>query len=97
MTIRPFTTALRKDGFEFCWCDRSGGTKVTQFSKRVGDRELHVQFWDDGHHRVSHGTHGEHGLHETTEPTDFRTVEEMRIAVAFEWRRVSALPSTEGK
>jgi hypothetical protein len=76
-------------GFEFCFCDRSGGTIVTEFAKREGDRQLRVQFWKDGHHRVSHGSYGEHGLHETTPPTDFETVPDMLKALAFEWSRPS--------
>lgn len=93
-TIRPFTVQLRKQGFEFCFCDRSGGCKVTQFAKRQGDRELHVQFWDDGPHRVSHGTYsklgnGREGLRETTTPTSFATVAEMLQAVEAEWTRPS--------
>jgi|SRR5882724_49108 len=92
MTIRPFTSVLRKQGFEFCWCDRSGGCKTTQFAKREGDRELHVQFWGDGPHRVSHGTYGQHGLRETTEPTSFSTVAEMLLALKLEWARPSREP-----
>lgn len=93
-TIRPFTTQLRKQGFEFCFCDRGGGCKVTEFSKRQGDRQLRVQFWGDGEHRVSHSTYsdlgnGIEGLRGATEPTDFTTVAEMLEAIAAEWTRPS--------
>lgn len=70
---------------------------TTELSKRVGDRELHVQLWGDGQHRVSHGTYqklpnGREGLSGTTEPTSFSTVTEMLDALAHEWRRPSQTP-----
>jgi hypothetical protein len=89
MSIRPFTRELRKLGFELDFRDRSGGTVCTQFKLRKGDRELHVQFWADGHHRVAHGTHGLHGLHECTPPTEFETVPHMLTAIDYEWIRAS--------
>lgn len=93
MTIRPFTHVLRKNGFELDFRSRSGGTTVTQFKKRSGNRELHVQLWADGNHRVSHGTYskinGRDCLHETTRPTDFKTVAKMKAALVFEWNRSS--------
>lgn len=96
MTVRPFCRELRKLDFEFCFRDRGGGATVTQFAKREGDRELHVQLWGGGAHRVSHGTYvklpgGREGLHETTLPTDFRTVPEMLEAIALEWKRPSTV------
>lgn len=91
MTLRPFTTVLRKQGFEFHFRDRSGGNSCTQFTKRQGDRQLRVQLWGDGKHRVSHGIYGKHGLRETTLPTDFSTVAEMIAAIEHEWTR----PTTE--
>lgn len=89
--IRPFTRELRKQGFEFCFRDRSGGAACTEFAKREGDRELRVQFWDEGPHRVSHGTYGQYGLRQTTEPTSFSTVPEMLAAIKLEWTRPSTL------
>lgn len=93
-TIRPFTRELRKQGFEFEFRDRGGGTTVTQFRKRQGDRMLHVQFWASGKHRVSHGTvtklpNGQEGMRETTTPTDFTTVDQMLKAIELEWTRPS--------
>ena len=95
-TIRPFTNELRKQGFQLDYRDRSGGTTVTEFKMRKGDREVRVQFWADGKHRASHGTYrtlknGVEGYRETTMPTNFRTVPEMLKAVEREWTR----PSTE--
>jgi len=89
MTIRPFTRALRAQGFELEFRDRSGGTTVTQFKRRAGLRELHVQLWGSGYHRVSHGTHTRYGLHECTTPTEFKTVPEMILAIKYEWLRAS--------
>lgn len=95
VNIRPFTRELRKQGFDFEWRDRSGGTECTQFTKRQGDRRLRVQFWKDGNHRVSHGTYSsEHCYSETTLPTSFKTVEGMLAAVAAEWTRPSREPGT---
>lgn len=102
-TLRPFTRELRKRGFEFCYRDRSGGTTVTEFYARKGDRFLRVQFWGDGKHRVSHGTHtklsnGTEGAHSTTPPTNFETVPTMLAAIEHEWVRPSlpAGDSTKG-
>ena len=94
MTLRPFTTELRKQGFELAFRDRGGGTTCTQFVKRQGDRELHVQLWAHGLCRVSHGTHGPLGLRQTTEPTEFETVGEMRLAIQLEWIRPSTDPES---
>jgi hypothetical protein len=94
-TLRPFTSELRRQGFDLEFRQRGGGTTVTQFEKRIGDRGLHVQLWADSGHRVSHGTYSKHGLHETTKPTGFATVEEMKAAIEFEWTRPSRNPLTD--
>lgn len=96
-TIRPFTRELRKQGFEFCYCDRGGGDKVTEFAKRQGDRTVKVQFWRSGLYRASHGTHsqlpsGHEGCCETTRPAIFKTVPEMLKVVEAEWSRPSTAP-----
>jgi hypothetical protein len=83
----PFAAALRKLGFRKEWAYRAtaGCPAVTQYHKLIPgtERTVHVQLWGDGRHRASHGVAG----HEITKPTDFRTVEQMRTAVAFEEAR----------
>ncbi len=92
-TLRPFTRKLREMGFTLDFRDRSGGTTVTQFIKRDEDRELHVQLWANGSHRVTHGSYkvinGHDCLHETTLPSDFTTLEGMKYAILYEWIRPS--------
>lgn len=93
MTLRPYTTVLRRAGFQFGYRSRAGDCHVTEFWKREGDRELKVQLWADGKHRVSHGIHGKHGLRQSDTPTDFETVADMECAIKREWTR----PTTADK
>ncbi len=85
-----FAAALRKDGFR-----RESSTRATQgcpavtfYEKEVSGtrktpRTLLLQLWGDGGHRISHRENGR----EITTPTDFRTVEQMMTAIAFEGAR----------
>lgn len=73
--------------------DRSLG--VTYLICARGKRRLSLQIWNDGRHRVSHGTatyrghQGFLGFRETTEPTNFYDLVGMYRAIAFEWQRAS--------
>lgn len=59
-----------------------------------GVRFLTIQIWNDGLHRVTHGTitkiEGQplFGRHETALPTGFDSLATMYRAIAFEWARV---------
>ena len=92
-TIRQYCAALRMDGFTLQFRDRSGGTTVTQFAKRIGNRQVKVQLWANGGHRASHGTYkrinGCDCLSETTMPTDFTSLGGMRTTILREFKRPS--------
>lgn len=79
--------ALRKLGFKKVWHTTSGGQATTQYDKRLADgRELHVQIWADGGHRVSHSFNG---CSDTT-PTDFRLKPQMSDAIDKESTRTDS-------
>jgi hypothetical protein len=92
MTIRPFTDALRKLGFTEVYRSSAGGQRIIIFEKQIMDlndpiapnrRIVEVQLWGDTYHRACHRIQG---CSDTT-PTDFRTVDEMAIAVQHESSR----------
>lgn len=89
----PFARALSAAGFK-----RDGrSTDPLLYVLTVGDRELDVQLWSDGGHRVSHSVISELpgrparapflGKTMTTTPTDFRTVPQMFAAILRELSR----------
>jgi hypothetical protein len=88
-----FAIELRKLGFFKAWNSTAGGmrctlwTRTTPDAPTLGYRQLRVQIWADGHHRVSHGINNR----ETTEPTDFETVAGLHTAVAHEMTRLDNL------
>jgi hypothetical protein len=91
--FQTFAPELRKLGFRKEWSHRIGGVRVDGWEKpNIQEPELEtwrtlkLQIWADGAHRVSHAI----GSHETTRPTDFRTIEEMRGAVEWETARRDA-------
>jgi hypothetical protein len=61
------------------FCDNS----VVCYEFTVGDRQIDLQLWNDGNHRVSHFLRGRM----STVPTDFKTVEEMKAAIQRELTR----------
>jgi len=74
--------------------DRSGGNAVHSLQCTRGIRRLSLQIWNDGKHRVSHGTVTWRngvviGHRERTEPTGFTDLIGMYRAIAFEWQRPS--------
>lgn len=84
MNIRPYTNALRAQGGWIADGDSNGGgQRVVSFKKLIGLRELRLQLWEDGRHRVSHAYAG----NETTYPTAFHDVEGMAAAIATETAR----------
>lgn len=90
-SLRPFFAALRELGFTLDFDSRGGGTRTVQWKKTVGDRLVEVQLWPDpkfGGHRATHSIDGRM----CTLPTDFRTVESMRAAIAHELARTDHPP-----
>lgn len=81
--IRPFTDALRIIGFTKIWDSRAGGQRTIQYRKHIQDRDLIVQLWGDGNHRI---THELRECSDTT-PTDFRTLPQMHRAITRESTR----------
>lgn len=101
-TLRPFTRELRRLGFERQYRQRHQDGDVTEFRATRGDRFVTVQLWSDGSHRAAHGTRtglesGIIGEHETTCPTNFRDVQGMLRAIAYEWARPSGPGSPDLK
>ena len=93
MNIRPYTNALcqKKAFWVFDFDSRAGGVRVVQIRYVVsGERNLHIQPWDDGNHRVSMEYRGR----QATLPTSFTDVEDMLKAIQFERMRDPA-PSFE--
>lgn len=89
--------ALRKHGFA-----RDGGPKQEPlvFKKRLGDREVEVQLWGDGYHRVSHMVFKPHpsgleGGRMSTPPTEFGTVVTLFHAIGIELTRDDQPPEGE--
>lgn len=56
---------------------------MVTYQKQVGNRLLDLQLWADGGHRVSHYLKG----HMSTQPTTFRTLFEMKVAIKTELTR----------
>jgi hypothetical protein len=82
--FRLFIAALKKDGFAKRWDDRSKvNGRVAEYFKVVGERDVGVQLWSDGGHRVSHMLGGRM----STPPTPFADIDGMRAAVQHELRR----------
>lgn len=73
---------LHAQGFKRDYHSRGGGAEIIIYTKRVGDRALELQLWDDGNHRVSHFLGGRMSTH----PSDFRNVAEMKVAIQHELR-----------
>lgn len=94
----PFARALSACGFR----RRDAGRDPLIYSRIIRDRELEVQLWKDGGHRVSHyvireipGRPAEPpflGRCMTTHPTDFRTVAAMHAAILAELSRTDHKP-----
>lgn len=86
MNIRPFTEALRKHNKAWTrtFESRAGGNRVVIYSLTLNKiRELRLQLWEDGKHRISHSIKGR----TTTTPTEFETVQEMLLAIKVETLR----------
>lgn len=83
MNIRPYSMALRREGFTKEWDSRAGGCRCVQFTRTTDDRKVEVQLWDDGRHRASHFLRGRM----STLPTDFANPEEMLGAITREMTR----------
>ncbi len=62
-----FAPLLRKRGFKKDWDSRSGGIRIVEWVKHVGERKIRVQVWAHGTHRASHSIRGR----ATTYPTQF--------------------------
>lgn len=88
-TIRQYCAALRKDGFTLRYRDRHRDGTVTEFFKRVGDREVEVQLWAaDGKHRACHMNrinNDNKRWRGNTLPTYFIGLDGMKQAIAREW------------
>ena len=83
MNIRPYSIALKREGFAKDWDSRAGGCRCVQFVHHADDRKVEVQLWEDGGHRASHFLRGRM----STLPTDFATVGEMLNAIKHEMTR----------
>ena len=85
---QPLQKVLRDLGFkrEFAYND------VVSYRLILIDRYVTVQLWSDGRHRASHMYYGEgnagKGIGSSRVcPTDFTTVEGMRVAIRYESTR----------
>jgi hypothetical protein len=89
--VRPYARVLREQGFkcDYVYSGSQHNHSVRCFEKTESARQLTVQLWGDGKHRVSHAAVGKHGPHSTTTPTSFFTVAEMKLAILYEWVRPS--------
>jgi hypothetical protein len=85
---RELLDELHRQGFKRDYRDRSGGLETIQYVKHVGDRSLELQFWEDGHHRVSHFLGGRM----STLPSQFRSLAEMKLAIQHELTRMDHPP-----
>ena len=79
VTRVPFTKALRKQGFKRIDAVRD----PLIYHKTVGDRKICIQLWMDGNHTASHYLNSVM----STQPTKFKTVNEMYFAIAEELAR----------
>jgi len=88
-----FAPELRRLGFRKAWSSRAGGGRVDEWSRTdpdaatLGYRQLSVQLWEDGHHRISHAINNR----ATTEPTGFDTIEALHVALERETTRMDNL------
>lgn len=81
--LQPFFTELRRMGFKRSYPNDRDCLIYTRMEPD-GIRKLDLQLWRDGAHRVTHWIGGR----ETTVPTDFKTLGEMRAAIEDERRRM---------
>lgn len=83
-TFQVFSPLLRAAGFRKTYDSRSGGCRVVEYSRRVGDnRVIDVQLWSDGGHRASHWIGGRM----TTVATEFDSPEGLAVAIERESAR----------
>ena len=95
MTIdKAILAELHLQGFKRDFHARAGGGEIIIYVLRSGVRTLELQIWSDGNHRVSHFLGGRM----STPPSDFHTVDEMKIAITHELTRTDhPLRSRDGK
>ena len=81
--FEKFAPLLRKRGFKKDWDSRAGGIRIAGWTKHAGEREVRVQIWADGNHRVSHSIRNR----ATTHPTQFNDEASMDDALSWEENR----------
>lgn len=92
-SMTPFYSELRRQGFKFTGIQYEDHRKhwTRMYEKIINTParvKLDLQLWSDGGHRVSHWHSDivEFGVMNTM-PSEFKTVEEMKKAIAFESTR----------
>lgn len=87
-TNRQYFAAARNMGFTLDYDSTGGGIRTTQFKLETSRGILEMQFWGNGHHRVSrmHRTVADNPnrLRGTTRPSQFGNLEQMFRAVVHE-------------
>lgn len=90
VSLKEFITVLKNEGWEseFDFDKRSKySLRTVEYKKTIDGRDVRVQLWGDGKHRVSHYFNNGKYTSMSTVPTDFLTVDQMHEAIKIELTR----------